>query len=193
MNKVTERKNSKNSQENICSGVLSLIKSQAEKITCAGGCRLKAQYQHQIVDAFVFFYFAVYNKIQAFCTIYAVCSYSSLKKVIWRVIVCILPISYLIRGGSRTAATSKMERFILDVTAVLDPPLLKSEIVVMVCEENPKAKDTRISAQSGQGRWIIFLDLDLKQALFYVEKMHSRNTTYFTYCLNHIITKKNSR
>ena len=115
LNKVTERKNSKNSQENICAGVLSLIKSQAEKITCAGGCRLKAQYQHQIVDAFAFFYFAVYNKIQAFCTIYAVCSYSSLKKVIWRVIVCILPISYLIRGGSRTAATSKMERFVIIV------------------------------------------------------------------------------
>ena len=28
------------------------------------------------------------------------------------------------RGGSRTAATSKMERFVINVAAVLDPPLV---------------------------------------------------------------------
>ena len=34
----------------------------------------------------------------------------------------------MLRGASRTAATSKMERSILDVAAVLDPPLMLSRV-----------------------------------------------------------------
>ena len=81
-----------------------------------------AQHQHQMVDALAFFC-AAYNKIQAFCTICTVCSYSELESP---VIVCILPIPYLI-----------------------------SEVAVMVCEKNPKSIEIKSFAKSRQGRYCV--------------------------------------
>ena len=38
----------------------------------------------------------------------------------------------------------------------------------MVCEKTSKSNDTNIFAKSSQGGWIPFLDLEVKQVLFYI-------------------------
>ena len=56
----------------------------------------------------------------------------------------------------------------------------------------------RIVTQSCQGiyiyiyLWIFFLNLELKQSLYYVNKLPSGDTRGFNYYLSHIAAKKNS-
>ena len=64
-------------------------------------------------------------------------------------------------------------------------------VLVMVCEKDSKSNKTRIFDQSCQDIWILFLDLELEQALFYVKKLPSWNTTDFTYHLSYTIVNKN--
>ena len=54
----------------------------------------------------LFFHCVTYKKIQAFCTIYAVSSYSLLESL---VIVCILPISYLMSGARLVPCEKSLE------------------------------------------------------------------------------------
>lgn len=60
-------------------------------------------------------------------------------------------------------------------------------------KKNSKSNKIRIFAQSSQGRWILFLNLELPQDLFYVEYLPSRIITDFTYYLSCIIVMENFR
>ena len=50
---------------------------------------------------------------------------------------------------------------------------------------------TKIFAKSYQGKWILFLDLELYPALFYVKDVPSWNTIEFSLLLSWIIAMKN--
>ena len=68
---------------------------------------------------------------------------------------------------------------------------LMSGVVVMVFPKNSISNETRIFAESRQGKWIWFFDLELEQVLFYVKNLPSWNTTDFIYYLSYIIAMKN--
>ena len=66
---------------------------------------------------------------------------------------------------------------------------LMSGVVVMICKKKKsKSHETRIFAQSRQGRWILFLDLELGK--LFISKICFWNTTDFTYYLSSIIQRK---
>ena len=58
-------------------------------------------------------------------------------------------------------------------------------------KKNWKSNEERIFARSYRCVLIYFLDLEQEQALLYVRKLPSWNSTNFTYYLSHVFVKKN--
>ena len=80
----------------------------------------------------------------------------------------------LCRGGSRTAATSKMERFviivnglrsILDVAAVLDPPLVMERLKVQLIRTSWLCKKSVIKCLENHSSYNMKVFLSNKKAL----------------------------
>ena len=74
------------------------------------------------------------------------------------------------------------------INFILPISYLVSRAVVMACEKKSKSNETRIFANSRQGRYILFFNLELEQDLFYVKDLPSGDITFY---LNYIIAMKN--
>ena len=68
-------------------------------------------------------------------------------------------------------------------------PYLTWGVVVVVYEKTQNQNERSVIAQSCQSRWILFLDLELEQAPFYLKNLSSSNTTDLTY-LSYVIARK---
>ena len=76
------------------------------------------------------------------------------------------------------------------IVSILLISYLISKVVIMVCQKKLKIKRDKHLFSKLTMCVDFFLDLEQEQALFYIKKLPTWNTTYFTYYLSYNFAKK---